>query len=369
MKTLHTLMVALLVGALGLAGEARAGAARTTYPVVFAHGMGGFDNLLGYNYWGDDYGMFVGDPCGWFEIVCNGWLDRHQQSFVARVQPFQSSEVRGLQLANDIEGYMASKGVSRVNIVGHSQGGLDARKAAKVLYQRRGYTVVSVLISVSSPHRGSPVAKYILDRGRGVTNLIDALARYYGNTIYGPGADGYAGAKQLVYNDYDPNDGVITGAKAFNQAYPVDSRYASRYGSLMTAQRGLSVNPALYLLKEFFFDIDGDGYCVDDCNNDGAAGKGNGNPDDRDDDGLVGINSQQMGYRLSYREYALSFDYVATDYDRGYVGNLNAPNATQMTSLMNVINQDHLDVVGVGPDTFDEPEFYAAVIDYIAYFD
>jgi hypothetical protein len=26
-------------------------------------------------------------------------------------------------------------------------------------------------------------------------------------------------------------------------------------------------------------------------------------------------------------------------------------------------------VVGVGPDTFDEPEFYAAIIDYIAYFD
>ena len=65
-------------------GAARAGAARTTYPVVFAHGMGGFDNLLGFDYWGDDYGTFVGDPCDAFlEVYCNGDIDSGQQAFVA----------------------------------------------------------------------------------------------------------------------------------------------------------------------------------------------------------------------------------------------------------------------------------------------
>ena len=53
----------------------------------------------------------------------------------------------------------------------------------------------------------------------------------------------------------------------------------------------------------------------------------------------------------------------------GYVSNLNAPTSAQMTSMADVINQDHLDVVGVGPDTFDEPEFYAAIINYIASFE
>ena len=48
-------------------------AAKTTYPVVFAHGMAGFDDLLGYSYWGDDYGVFVGDACDEFlEVTCNG---------------------------------------------------------------------------------------------------------------------------------------------------------------------------------------------------------------------------------------------------------------------------------------------------------
>ncbi|HYV45847.1 MAG TPA: acetyltransferase [Myxococcaceae bacterium] len=370
MNRLHSVLPSALALAFFASPGAQAGAARTTYPVVFAHGMGGFDNLLGVEYWGDDYGTFVGDPCDQLlEVYCNGDLDSGQKAYVAQVQAFQSSEVRGLDLANDVEGFMATAGSSRVNLVGHSQGGLDIRKAARVLYERKGRTVADVVISISAPHRGSPVAKYILDLNPGVTGVINALATYFGNAIYQPGNDGYAGAKQLVYNDYSASDGVVTGAKAFNAAYPVDARYASRYGSIITAQDGLSVNPALYLLQQAFYDIDGDGYCVDDCDNDGAGGRGDGVRNEQDDDGLVGINSQQMGYRLRYDVYPFSFDYVSTDYDRGYVGNLNAPTSAQMTSMASVVSQDHLDVVGVGPDLFDEMEFYAALIDYIAYFD
>ncbi len=371
MRHNHTLLQALVaVSALGLASAAFAGAQKTTYPVVFAHGMGGFDNLLGYDYWGDDYGTFVGDPCDeLFEVYCNEDISSTQKAYVAQVQAFQTSEVRGLDLANDVEGFMATAGASYVNLVGHSQGGIDIRKAARVLRERRGYTPVKVLISVSSPHRGSPVAKYILNLGPGVTSVVDALARYYGNAIYQSGNDGVAGAKQLVYDDYSATDGQTTGLKAFNATYPVSATYAARYGSFITAQHGINVNPALYLLKQFAYDIDGDGYCVDDCDKDGAGGAGDGVKDEDDDDGLVGINSQQMGYRLKYTENLLSFDSVTTDSNLGYVTNLNAPTSAQMTSGADVIIQDHLDVVGVGPDTFDEPEFYAAIIDYIATYD
>lgn len=367
MRRLGYALLALGLASFGLEGAARAGAARTTYPVVFAHGMGGFNNLLGYDYWGDDYGTFVGDPCDeLLEIYCNVDLDAGQKAYVAQVQAFQSSEVRGLDLANDIEGFLATAGASRVNLIGHSQGGLDIRKAAKVLYQRRAYTVVSQLISVSSPHRGSPVAKYILDLGPGVTSVIDALATLFGNVIYQSGNDGYAGAKQLMYNDYSASDGVTTGTRVFNTNNPVSSTYATRYASLITAQNGLSVNPALFLLSKGFYDIDGDGYCVDDCDNDGAAGKGDGIRNEQDDDGLVGINSQQMGYRLRYTEVAFGFDQITTDTNLGQVTSLNAPTSTQMTSTADVINQDHIDVVGVGPDTFSEMEFYAAITNHIA---
>ncbi|QSP93558.1 acetyltransferase [Marinobacter salinisoli] len=367
LKTLKSLgLAACFVGAAATSSHALARDANLTqFPIVFAHGMAGFDDILGYDYWGDDYGTYVLDQCDKFlESNCNGNINNNQKSYVSAVTPFESSEVRGFQLANNIESYMATSGQSYVNIVSHSQGGIDARKAARLLRERKGYRVVKTHVSVSSPHRGSPVAKYILDHY--ANQVTETLANYFGNIIYNNGNDAIAGAKQLVFNDYDPNDGVTTGLKAFNQKYPVSSSYIEHSASLLTAQDGASVNPALWLLSELIYDIDGDGYCYEDCNNDGAAGQGDGNPNERDDDGLVGINSQQQGYRLQYYECLGCLDYVWERTELGYVSDISHPNSTQATSSTYVINQDHLDVIGVGPDTFDEMEFYAAITDYIA---
>jgi triacylglycerol lipase len=123
------------------------------------------------------------------------------------------------------------------------------------------------------------------------------------------------------------------------------------------------------------FNADGDGYCVDDCDNDGAAGAGDGSTYDMDDDGLVGINSQQIGTRLGYNEddwkcawYGCwnPLDNLYSVSSTGYVANVNAPSSVQMTSHDGKISQDHLDVTGLGPDTFDEMEFYAAISNFIA---
>lgn len=362
-----------------LSSPLMAGAAKTTYPVVFAHGMGGFDDILGYSYWGDDYGVFVGDPCDEFlEVTCNGDISSSQKAYQAQVLPFADSEVRGLDLANDTEGFMAATGATRVNLIGHSQGGIDARKAAKVLYQRKGVTVVRVLISVSSPHRGSPVAKWLMDN-YSLASIVSVLANAYGNSVYQSGNDIYKSLKLLTFNDYSSTDGITTGLKHYNYNNPISSTYAYRYASVITAQYGASVNPALLMVK-LLKNIDGDGYCttvsqspygtiVPDCENDGAAGKGDGNATEQDDDGLVGINSQQMGHRLRWNDCFLCFDSFTTLTSPGYVGNINNPSSAAMTSMTGVVNQDHADVIGLPPDTFDEKEFYAAMIDYIAYFD
>src|SRR5690348_1446013 len=219
-----------------MAGPASARIAnKTLYPIVFAHGMAGFDDILGYDYWGDDYGYYVLDP---YE---NWDIDLYQKSFVASVTPFQSSEQRGYELAQDISGYMATSGAQYVNIIGHSQGGLDLRKAAKQLYTAKGRTVVKYGISLSSPHRGSPIAKYVWDLGPGVQSVIAALAEFYGDVVYGAGNDPYAGLKQLIHNDISATDGVTTGTKAFNVSYPPSTTYIARAKSLITAQQGSSM--------------------------------------------------------------------------------------------------------------------------------
>jgi triacylglycerol lipase len=155
--------------------------------------------------------------------------------------------------------------------------------------------------------------------------------------------------------------------KAFNLAYPVDERYAARYLSVVTAQEGLSVNPALFLLSRFLFDFDGNGYCSNDCGVDGIAGMGDGVKNEADDDGVVGINSQQVGYRLNYRERLLfGLGPISIDSKLGFVGSVNEPTFEPATSSASVLHQDHLDVIGVGPDTFDEMGFYAALISAIS---
>jgi triacylglycerol esterase/lipase EstA (alpha/beta hydrolase family) len=354
-----------------------AAAAKTTYPVVFAHGMLGFDELVGIDYFGNDYGVFVGDPCdGFLETSCNSEIDKRQQAFAASVNPFQSSEKRGLELTDEIESYMATVGASCVNIIGHSQGGMDARKAAKLLYNRKGRQVVKVLVSVSSPHRGSPVGKGVLDRGPdGINAFLSFVVDYFvGPLLVLDVSDFEASMKSFVYDDYDPADGEVTGARAFNNAYGINNTYVKHYASVITADQG-SLNPILGALGLVApLDIDGDGWCAnyEDCDNDGAAGAGDGNFDDGDDDGLVGINSQQMGYRLKYNKNWLLGTYFTRDSATGYVGDINRPSQVQATSYSSVISEDHLDVLGLGvipylvPDAFDEEEFYGDLIDYIA---
>jgi pimeloyl-ACP methyl ester carboxylesterase len=351
---------------------------KTEYPVVFVHGMLGFDQLVGIDYFGNDYGVFVGDPCdGFLETSCNNEIDRKQQAFAASVNPFQSSEHRGLELADQIESYMATVGADCVNLIGHSQGGMDARKAAKLLYDRKGRQAVKVMVSISSPHRGSPVGKGVLDRGEdGINALLKFVVDYFvGPFLVLERSDFIASMKSFVYDDYDPNDGEVTGARAFNNAYGINSDHVRHYASVITADQG-NYNPILLALGLVApLDIDGDGWCGpenEDCDNDGAAGAGDGDFEDSDDDGLVGINSQQMGYRLKYKKSWLMGTYFDEDNTTGYVGDINHPSQIQSTSHSSVIAEDHLDVLGLGvlpyliPDAFDEETFYADLIDYIA---
>ncbi|MDA8142170.1 MAG: acetyltransferase [Desulfobacteraceae bacterium] len=354
-------------------------AAKTTYPVVFAHGMLGFDELVGIDYFGNDYGVFVGDPCDEpLEISCNPRIDRGQQAFATAVNPLQSSENRGLALADQVESYMATVGASAVNMVGHSQGGIDARKAAKILAERKGRQVVKVLISISSPHRGSPLAKSILDQGdEAINKLLNILANAVLTPImFGDKGDIVASMKSLMYDDYDADDGEVTGMKAFNLKYGMDNRYVGHYASVITADQE-NMNPILQALTALGGGgIDGDGWCGpenEDCDHDGAAGAGNGNFDDVDDDGLVGINSQQMGYRLSFKTSTFLGGSLTVDSSTGYVADINRPDKTQSTSHSSVVKADHLDVLGLGvipylkPDPFDEFTFYGAVFDYVAH--
>jgi len=395
-KKLATMAASVLLS-LGLslpAQQAHAEAQKTKYPIILAHGMAGWDEIVGLDYFGNEKGVFALDGCQLLEVNgCNDDVNGSQMAEAFQVTSLADSETRGLQLADKVQSYMTTKGVSYVNLVGHSQGGFDIRKAAHLLKSRKGYTVVNNLISISSPHRGSPYAKKLIDKyalngssfcwnlawdgtpandpcGVLISKIADVLFDAVNQQSVTTRNNIIAAGKQLIYADYDPKDGVTTGAKAFNAKYNLKNSagqyVATRFRSLITAQDDGNRNPVITALHTLLgFNADGDGYCVDDCDNDGAAGKGNGSIYDTDDDGLVGINSQQMGGRLQYNSILGVLD-TLTETSITAVDDINNPSSIAMTSKTGIITQDHLDVVGVGPDTFDELEFYAAINDYIA---
>lgn len=140
------------------------------YPIVFAHGFFGFEEFAGVDFATYFYGVKE-------HLAQRG----ETLVFTPAVDPFNDSEVRGAQLLAHVEAILARTGHARVNLIGHSQGGLDARWVA----HRRPDLVASVT-TFATPHRGSPMADVVLGlvedpRAR---DLADRLVRLIGAPLW-----------------------------------------------------------------------------------------------------------------------------------------------------------------------------------------
>lgn len=121
--------------------------AKTKYPIVLAHGMGGFSKIGPIDYW---YGIPQ-------DLAVNG-----AKVFITQVASFQSSDVRGEQLLNQVKQIRAITGAAKVNLIGHSHGSQSIRYVAGVLP-----AAVASATAVGGPNTGSPVADAI----SGVTTI------------------------------------------------------------------------------------------------------------------------------------------------------------------------------------------------------
>lgn len=140
----NKILLALALGVgLAASGEAlaAAGYTQTKYPVVLAHGMLGFDSILGIDYW---YGI----PSA---------LRRDGASvYVTEVSQLNTSEARGEELLEQVEEIVAISGKRKVNLIGHSHGGPTIRYVAGVRPD-----LVASATSVGGPHKGSATADFL----------------------------------------------------------------------------------------------------------------------------------------------------------------------------------------------------------------
>lgn len=131
-KLIITSLLALLPFA------AQANYTQTQYPIVLVHGLFGFDSIAGVDY-------FYRIP---EELRRDG-----ATVFVAQVSAANSTEVRGEQLARQVEDILAATGASRVNLMGHSHGGPTIRYVASVYPN-----MVASVSSVAGVNWGAPMA-------------------------------------------------------------------------------------------------------------------------------------------------------------------------------------------------------------------
>jgi triacylglycerol lipase len=197
----------LLVLAILLGTSARASAfcifnctyTKTKYPIVLEHGLAGFDELFGvYSYW--------------FGIV--GELeDGGATVFTTTVSQLNSTEARGEQLIDQIETITALTGKPKVNLIGHSHGGLDVRYVAAV----RPDLVASVS-SVATPHKGAALADWLkahVANGGFTQDVVAYFANSLGMVI------------GLLTGHTNPQDAIAAlnslttaGLATFNAQYP-----------------------------------------------------------------------------------------------------------------------------------------------------
>ncbi|NUP04541.1 MAG: alpha/beta fold hydrolase [Polyangiaceae bacterium] len=183
----------------GSGGEGGGSSSHGPYPIVLAHGFFGFEEFAGVEF------------ATYFYQVKQYLADNGEtQIFTPAVDPFNDSATRGAQLEAHIESILAETGADKVVVIGHSQGGLDARVVAHDRPE-----LIAAVLTVATPHGGSPVSDIALGitENDAASDIIDNLVNLIGSAIYDEVGD-ETSVTDALYQFSTP------GIAEFNATYP-----------------------------------------------------------------------------------------------------------------------------------------------------
>lgn len=185
------------------------GYTETKYPIVLVHGIFGFDDVLGIDY-------FYRVP---YNLSRSG-----AEVYVAAVSAANSSELRGEQLLAEVEQILAITGAEKVNLFGHSQGAQTARYVASVSPE-----LVASVTSIGGVNWGSKVADAVrgtLPEGSLTESALASIADGFGSIV-----EWFSGNSGLPQDSLAAMDVLTTaGSLAFNADYPegIPSQYCGQ---------------------------------------------------------------------------------------------------------------------------------------------
>lgn len=135
------------------------------YPVVFVHGMAGFDAL-----------RVGGVSMDYFGDTVQDLSARGEEVYRVVLPPFDSSSERANVLNEKLTEILERTNAEKLNLVAHSQGGIDARFVISPAGLARG-DVIATLVTVSTPHRGTRVANV-------ATGISDGMPEYVSERVF-----------------------------------------------------------------------------------------------------------------------------------------------------------------------------------------
>ena len=170
---------------------------QTKYPIVLAHGLLGWDNMLGMDYY--------------YKIPAELRKDG-AAVYQTQVSAVNYTQVRGEQLISQIENILAVSGAQKVNLIGHSHGGPTIRYAASV----RPDLVASVT-TIAGVNKGSRTADFLrqIPEGSVLEGLAFSMFEALGGVIDFLSGGGF---KQDALGAISSL--TTEGALAFNELHP-----------------------------------------------------------------------------------------------------------------------------------------------------
>lgn len=148
---------------------------KTKYPIVLAHGIAMND---------------IPNAIEYFNNVKAKLESKGAKVFIAQVDKIAATGTKAYQFANYLNTQVYPKGYSKVNIIGHSHGGIYPKYAMKFTsytsskYGTKTWSLppskVASLTQIDSPNQGSPVADFAL----GINGITSGLAGIGVNALY-----------------------------------------------------------------------------------------------------------------------------------------------------------------------------------------
>ena len=138
----------------------------TRYPVVLMHGFGALANTA-------QGGVLHAEA---MDLRTRGVL-----AYAPHVNPYDTVDVRAVAWADRLGRVLDETGADKVNLVGFSSGGLDARC---LVSEMDWAAQVASLVTVATPHRGTALARFVLDRPSRQRALAVGAMDFVGRAAY-----------------------------------------------------------------------------------------------------------------------------------------------------------------------------------------